>query len=67
MTLAVLILAVFWLAFSNGANDNFGIGLTSRSARWKTIARIFATWLTTLPIGAALGAGIYWTLTRMGS
>ena len=45
----------------------FGIGMVSRTARWKTIAQILATWLTTLPIGAALGAVIYWTLTRTGS
>ena len=45
----------------------FGIGMVSRTARWKTIAQILATWMTTLPMGAALGAAIYWTLTRMGS
>ncbi len=45
----------------------FGIGMASRSARWGTIARIFATWMTTLPMGAVLGAAIYWTLTRFGS
>lgn len=45
----------------------FGIGITSRGARWKTIAQILATWTTTLPMGAALGAAIYWTLTRIGS
>ena len=45
----------------------FGIGMVSRTARWKTIALILATWMTTLPLGAALGAAIYWTLTRMGS
>ncbi len=45
----------------------FGIGMVSRSARWKTIAQIFATWMTTLPMGAALGAAIYYTLTHMGS
>jgi inorganic phosphate transporter, PiT family len=44
----------------------FGIGITSRTARWKTIAKILATWMTTLPMGAALGAAIYWTLTRTG-
>ncbi len=44
----------------------FGIGVASGGARWKTIAQILATWLTTLPMGAVLGAGIYWTLTRLG-
>ncbi len=42
----------------------FGIGIVSRSARWKTIAKILATWLTTLPLGALLSATIYWTITR---
>ena len=45
----------------------FGIGMVSRTARWKTIAQILATWLTTLPIGAALGAAIYYCLTLFGS
>jgi PiT family inorganic phosphate transporter len=45
----------------------FGIGAASGTARWKTVAQILATWMTTLPLGAALGAGIYWALTRMGS
>ena len=45
----------------------FGIGMVSRTARWKTVALILATWMTTLPLGAALGAAIYWILTRMGS
>jgi PiT family inorganic phosphate transporter len=44
----------------------FGIGAVSGTARWKTIAQILATWITTLPMGAALGAAIYWSLTRMG-
>ena len=41
----------------------FGIGMVSRTARWKTILQIAATWMTTLPMGAALGAGVYWCLT----
>lgn len=45
----------------------FGIGVVSHRARWKTIVQILATWMTTLPMGAALGAAIYWTLIRMGS
>ncbi len=45
----------------------FGIGISSRQARWKTIAQILAAWMTTLPMGAALGAAIYWALTQMGS
>jgi len=44
----------------------FGIGMVNRTARWKTIVQILVTWLTTLPMGAALSAAIYWALTRMG-
>ncbi len=43
----------------------FGIGIASRSARWKTISRILLTWLTTLPMGAALGAALYLMLRVM--
>ena len=34
----------------------FGIGAATRQARWATIGRILGAWLTTLPLGAALGA-----------
>ena len=44
-----------------------GMGLVSRTARCMTIAQILATSMTVLPTGAALGAAIYWTLTRMGN
>lgn len=44
----------------------FGIGMVSRTGQWKTIAQILVTWLTTLPMGAALGAAIYWSLTHFG-
>lgn len=42
---------------TNGAL--FGIGAVTRSARWKTISSILLAWLTTLPLGAALGAAAY--------
>lgn len=45
----------------------FGIGVAAGGARWKTIAQIVATWITTLPLGAALGAAIYWALASFGS
>jgi PiT family inorganic phosphate transporter len=35
----------------------FGIGAVTGQARWHTIAGIFAAWLVTLPMAAALGAG----------
>ncbi|KKL46625.1 hypothetical protein LCGC14_2343710, partial [marine sediment metagenome] len=40
----------------------FGIGLVSRQTRWKTVSQIAVTWLTTLPLGAVLGAGLYWAI-----
>ena len=38
----------------------FGIGLVNRRMRWKTVSRIAMTWLITLPLGAVLGAELYW-------
>lgn len=37
----------------------FGIGMVERNARWKTIAAVSATWLTTLPLAALVGAMLY--------
>ncbi|MBV9125219.1 MAG: inorganic phosphate transporter, partial [Planctomycetes bacterium] len=37
----------------------FGIGVVNRTARVKTILAILLAWVTTLPIGAALAAGVY--------
>ncbi len=63
MTLATdfLIAAVAWLAFLNGANDNFkcvamlfGIGVASGTARWAMIGQILLAWLVTLPVAALL-------------
>jgi PiT family inorganic phosphate transporter len=34
----------------------FGIGTVTGTARWKTIGTILLAWVTTLPLGAALGA-----------
>lgn len=34
----------------------FGIGGVTKQARWKTITAILAAWITTLPLGALLGA-----------
>ncbi len=38
----------------------FGIGVVNGQREWKTISRIAITWLTTLPLGMAIGAGVYW-------
>jgi PiT family inorganic phosphate transporter len=37
----------------------FGIGLVRRSAQWRVLAGILTAWVTTLPLAAALGAGLY--------
>lgn len=42
----------------------FGIGVASRSVKWKTAAQIAITWLTTMPMGALFGAGLYWYLAH---
>jgi len=42
----------------------FGIGAASRSLQWKTLAQIAVTWLTTIPMGTAIGAALYYWLQR---
>jgi PiT family inorganic phosphate transporter len=37
----------------------FGIGLVNGERQWSTIARILATWMTTLPLGLTLGWVFY--------
>ena len=43
----------------------FGIGTLSGEARPDMIGKILAAWMTTLPLGAALGAIGYWFITRL--
>ena len=38
----------------------FGIGVVNGRRHWRTIAQIAATWLTTLPVGLAIGAACCW-------
>jgi PiT family inorganic phosphate transporter len=40
----------------------FGIGIVNGKANKSTIATILLAWVTTLPVGALLAAGIYWLL-----
>lgn len=40
----------------------FGIGAVTRQARWSMIGTILAAWVTTLPLGAILGAASYWMI-----
>jgi PiT family inorganic phosphate transporter len=37
----------------------FGIGLVSRTARWRAVLTILLAWVTTLPLGAALAAAVF--------
>jgi len=37
----------------------FGIGTINKTAKGKTIANILLAWVTTLPVGALVGAGTY--------
>lgn len=37
----------------------FGIGLINGKREWTTIGQILATWITTLPLGLALGFALY--------
>jgi PiT family inorganic phosphate transporter len=40
----------------------FGIGIVNQTARWKMILTILLAWVTTLPIGAALSAILYFVI-----
>lgn len=42
----------------------FGIGIINRSADRRTIRHIITAWITTLPVGAVLGAAAYGILAR---
>lgn len=43
----------------------FGIGAVTGQARWRTIGIILLAWVTTLPVGAALGAVSYTALSML--
>ncbi len=45
----------------------FGIGVATRSGNVRTILQILATWVTTLPLGLALGAILYKLLATLGT
>jgi PiT family inorganic phosphate transporter len=44
----------------------FGIGVVNRTARARTVLTILLAWVTTLPVGAALAAGVYLLLRALG-
>ena len=37
----------------------FGLGAVTRQGHWRTIGTILAAWVTTVPLGAALGAATF--------
>ncbi len=43
----------------------FGIGTATGQAHWGTIAKILLAWITTLPLGAALGALSTWLVRAL--
>ena len=62
----MIIGATLFVAYANGANDNFkgvatlfGIGVASGQARWNVIRTILLAGLLTLPTAALLSAGCY--------
>ncbi len=70
MTTAVLVIAAsrFGLPVSTthvATGGIFGIGAVTGQARWKTVLTILTAWVTTLPLGAALGAGSLFALRAL--
>jgi PiT family inorganic phosphate transporter len=44
----------------------FGIGIVNGKRNWRTIGHILLAWISTLPLGLALGAGLYGLFRVMG-
>jgi len=42
----------------------FGIGVAGGKPQWATVGKIGSAWLTTLPLGGVLGAGLYYLFTH---
>ena len=42
----------------------FGIGVVGGKPQWKTVGQIGTAWLTTLPLGGLIGAGLYFLLSH---
>jgi len=65
--LVILIIgATIFVAYANGANDNFkrvttlfGTGAVSGKARWGVVRSIVLAWVLTLPVAALLAGGIF--------
>ena len=59
----IIVGATLFVAYANGANDNF-IGKANGRAQWKMIRTILAAWVLTLPT-AALLSGVIYNLLRL--
>jgi len=42
----------------------FGIGVAGGKPQWTTVGKIGTAWVTTLPLGGVLGAGLYYLFTH---
>ena len=79
MFIAFLMLAVVFVAYSNGASVHglpvstthvsvgalLGIGITTRQARWKSVLGVLFSWVVTLPCAALLAALVYWAARQL--
>jgi PiT family inorganic phosphate transporter len=68
ITLTVLFLATVFLAYSNGANDNFkGVAtlFDPGEANRRVVSGILMSWLLTLPIAAIISAVAYAVVVRI--
>jgi len=66
----VLVASQFGLPVSTthvSCGSIFGIGLVNGKRDWKTIGQIGLTWLTTLPLGMAIGAGVFYLVQHWAS
>ena len=43
----------------------FGIGSVTRQGHWKMMGTILGAWVTTLPLGAVLGAVSFWVVNSI--
>ena len=65
----LIIGATIFVAYANGANDNFkgvatlfGIGAVNGKSRWGVVRSIVLAWVFILPVAALLAGGIFMVL-----
>jgi len=68
----VIVAVTLFVAYANGANDNFkgvatlfGSGVVNGQARWGVIRTILIAWLLTLPTAALLSVTSYLVLKTL--